>query len=72
MRQTLDEILLILFLLACLTIGGATLVEAGRWLLGYPRLGLGFWVSLLGGTILLLFLLVFLALTGALTVGVER
>ena len=71
MVQALLEILVILCFLACLTLAGSSALEAWRRLLGWPGLGRGYWVSLLGGTVLLLSLLAILARTGALTVGVR-
>lgn len=69
MAQAPLEILAILFVLACLTLGGATLVEAGPRFTRRGTLGRGVWLSLAGGTALLFLLLLALLLAGALAAG---
>ncbi len=72
MTKALAQILVILYMLACLTIAGAAVLEGWQQFLWHRTLGTGFWVSLLGGTALLLLLLITLALTGALRVGLAH
>ncbi len=72
MTQAFLEILVFLFILACLTLAGSTVLEAWRRVRRRPGLGRGYWVTLLGGMALLFLLLVVLSRTGTLTVGIAR
>jgi hypothetical protein len=56
--QALGEILVILFLLACLTIGVAGLGELAAYFGWREGFGRGFWISLVGGTLIVFGLLV--------------
>jgi hypothetical protein len=58
MAQALSEILVILFLLACITIGVAGLTELAACFGWRRSLGRGFWVSLVGDTLIVFGLLV--------------
>jgi hypothetical protein len=68
MLRATQEVLIILFILACLTIPVAATADLLAWILRRPQLGSGFWVSLLGGTTFLFVLLGYLTLVGALIV----
>ena len=70
--QALAQVLVILYVLACLTIVAAGAVEGWQRFQWHRTLGGGFWASLLGGTVLVFLLLLALALTGALRVGPAR
>jgi hypothetical protein len=72
MTQSLLEILVFLFILACLTLGGSSVLEGWRRVRRRPGLGRGYWGALLGGLALLFLLLVLLTRSGALTVGLTR
>jgi hypothetical protein len=68
--QAVFEILLILFVLACVALVASGALDAVRWLRGRPALGLGHWVSLLGEAALLFLVLLLLVLADGLTVAV--
>ena len=57
MLQALSEILVILFLLACIVIGVAGLAELAAYFGFRQSFGIGFWVSLIGGTLIVFGLL---------------
>jgi hypothetical protein len=58
MAQALREILVILFLLARITLGVAGMSELAACFGWRQSLGRGFWVSLVGGTLIVFGLLV--------------
>ena len=58
MAQAFSEILVILFLLSCLTIGVAGLTELASYFGWREGFGRGFWTSLVGGTLIVFGLLV--------------